>query len=85
MEDGPFIRGLDETLQSLNIHREAYYGGTFTGNHAHKCLTVRLELKCFIYTYIPDFHARLPILTPYAALSPTLLDRGALRWRKRLR
>ena len=64
--------------------REAYYGGTFTGNDAHKCLTVRLELKCFIYTYIPDFHARLPVLTPYAALSPTLLDSGALRWRKRL-
>ena len=38
-EDGPFIRALDETL---NVHREAYYGGTFTGNHAHKCLSVSI-------------------------------------------
>lgn len=24
----------------MHVHREAYYGGTFTGNHAHKCLKV---------------------------------------------
>ena len=41
-EDGPFIRALDETLGRMNVHREAYYGGTFTGNHAHKCLSVSI-------------------------------------------
>lgn len=40
LEDGPFIRALDKTLASMHVHREAYYGGTFTGNHAHKCLKV---------------------------------------------
>lgn len=48
-EDGPFIRALDETLGTMNVHREAYYGGTFTGNHAHKCLTVCGLL--YMYTY----------------------------------
>lgn len=40
LEDGPFVRELDAALASINIHREAYYGGAFTGNHAHKCLQV---------------------------------------------
>ena len=40
IHDGPFIRCLDETLGQLNVHREAYYGGTFTGNNVHKCLKV---------------------------------------------
>ena len=40
LEDGPFCRALDEALTKFKVHREAYYGGTFTGNHAHKCLQV---------------------------------------------
>ena len=40
MDDGPFCRALDEALGTLKVHREAYYGNTFTGNHAHKCLKV---------------------------------------------
>ena len=42
MEDGPFIKALDNTLGAMNVHRQAYYGGTFIGNHAHKCLKVVL-------------------------------------------
>ena len=40
MDEGPFCQALDKALASLKVHREAYYGGTFTGNHAHKCLKV---------------------------------------------
>ena len=40
MHDSAFIRSLDETLGDMHVHREAYYGGTFTGNSAHKCLKV---------------------------------------------
>lgn len=40
VEDGPFIKELEKTLAGLNVHRQAYYGGTFIGNHAHKCLKV---------------------------------------------
>ena len=43
LEDGPFIRALDQALSSMHVHREAYYGGTFTGNHAHKCLKVSIS------------------------------------------
>ena len=38
--EGPFCRALDDALALFKVHREAYYGGTFTGNHAHKCLKV---------------------------------------------
>ena len=31
---------LDKVLSTLKVHREAYYGGTFTENHAHKYLQV---------------------------------------------
>ena len=30
---GAFICCLDKQLGEMNIHREAYYGGTFTGNN----------------------------------------------------
>ena len=40
--DGPFICCLNERLSEMNIHREAYYGGTFTGNNAHRFLKVNV-------------------------------------------
>ena len=40
MHDGAFIRALEEQLGEMHVHREAYYGGTFTGNSAHRCLNV---------------------------------------------
>ena len=41
VEDDPFSLALDKTLKEMKVQREAYYGGTFTGNHAHKCLQVQ--------------------------------------------
>ena len=32
---GPFVKGLDKALDSFNVHRQAYYSGTFVGNHVH--------------------------------------------------
>ena len=40
MSEGPFVRSLDKALGAMNVHRQAYYGGTFIGNHVHKCLKV---------------------------------------------
>ena len=45
IDDGPFCQGLDEALQHFKVQREAYYGGTFTGNHVHKCLKVLNTLE----------------------------------------
>lgn len=39
-EDGPFVKCLDTALSSFNVQRQAYYGGTFVGNHVHRCLKV---------------------------------------------
>ena len=40
--NGAFIRSLKQELgeMHMHMHREAYYGGTFTGNSAHGCLKV---------------------------------------------
>ena len=38
--DGPFVRGLEAALKSFNVERQAYYSGTFVGNHVHRALKV---------------------------------------------
>ena len=38
--DGPFVRGLEAALKSFNVQRQAYYSGTFVGNHVHRTLKV---------------------------------------------
>ena len=37
LHDGPFVKGLDEALQSFKVQ---YFGGVFVGNHIHKTLQV---------------------------------------------
>lgn len=39
-EDGPFVRCLDKALADFNVERQAYYSGTFVGNHVHRALKV---------------------------------------------
>ena len=46
------MRGLDAALDGMHVHREAYYGGTFTGNHAHKCLKVHTKWTVHVYMYM---------------------------------
>ncbi|XP_070569182.1 uncharacterized protein [Ptychodera flava] len=36
--DGLLVQTLDNTLQKINVHRQAYHGKAFVGNHVHKCL-----------------------------------------------
>ena len=38
--DGVFVKALDVALSSFNVQRQAYYGGTFVGNHVHSALEV---------------------------------------------
>ncbi len=37
---GPFVKALDDALKGFRVYRQAYYGGTFVGNHVHKALQV---------------------------------------------
>ena len=39
-DEGPFVRCLDEALASFNVQRQAYYSGSFIGNHVHRSLKV---------------------------------------------
>ena len=36
MSEGPFVKGVETALQSLNVQRQQYHGGAFVGNHACK-------------------------------------------------
>ncbi|KAL5502268.1 hypothetical protein EMCRGX_G009014 [Ephydatia muelleri] len=38
LHDGPFVKGLDEALQSFKVQRQQYFGDVFVGNHIHKTL-----------------------------------------------
>ena len=42
--DGIFVKALDDALSSFNVERQAYYGGTFIGNHVHRCLEVHTNI-----------------------------------------
>lgn len=39
--EGPFVKALDAALASFHVERQAYYSGTFVGNHVHRCLKVK--------------------------------------------
>eukprot|EP00731_Ephydatia_muelleri_P002119 Em0001g2119a len=38
LNEGPFVKELDMALQSIGVHWQQYFGGTFVGNHVHKTL-----------------------------------------------
>ena len=40
MADGPCVQGLEKALSEMGVERQAYYSGTFVGNHVHKCCKV---------------------------------------------
>ena len=44
--DGPFVSGLDKALSTFYVERQAYYSGTFVGNHVHRCLKVHRLPTC---------------------------------------
>ena len=45
VSEGPFVKGVEAVLQSLNVQRQQYHGGAFIGNHVHKVLQVSIFLK----------------------------------------
>jgi hypothetical protein len=47
-KDGPCVVALDKALASFNVCRQAYYGGTFVGNHVHRTLKVGEETRLAI-------------------------------------
>lgn len=42
INDGPFVKQLLVTLDSIGVHRQKYYGSIFVGNHIHKMLQVSI-------------------------------------------
>ena len=71
LKEGPFIAGLERTLQELHVQRQAYHGATFVGNHVHKLLKVTVYnnsivqnsghmYTCACYT-VREYSSPLPI------------------------
>ena len=49
IHDGPFVKALDEALQSFRVHRQQNFGGVFVGNHIHKTLQVHTRVKIILF------------------------------------
>ena len=58
IDDGPFCIALDKALGDFDVYRQAYYGGTFNGNQAHKCLQV-----CCTKTMVKAAHVHVCQIT----------------------
>ena len=55
--EGPCVQTLDRALGDIGIERQAYYGGTFVGNHVHKCCKVHnYTMVCEKFPIIPHLH-----------------------------
>ena len=50
--DGPFVRAIDQALASFHVQRQAYYSGTFVGNHVHSCLKVFTHIRKSYLSYL---------------------------------
>lgn len=67
IHDGPFVKTLDSTLASFNVERQAYYSGTFVGNHVHRTLQVQYILIHIInisYTKLHSLKIQNGCVTP---------------------
>eukprot|EP00731_Ephydatia_muelleri_P002046 Em0001g2046a len=58
--EGPFVKALDTALASFHVQRQAYYSGTFVGNHVHKALKLNnTEKLCRCLVSIAENHCPL--------------------------
>ena len=49
------MNGVEAALQSLNVQRQQYNGGTFIGNHVHKSLQVKRNKCNILYIILTPF------------------------------
>jgi len=54
--DGPCVKKLDETLNKLQVQRQAYHGRSFVGNHVNKMLKVSIKNLNFVYLHYQKKH-----------------------------
>ena len=60
-----FVKALDTALRRFNVERQAYYGGTFIGNHVHSTLEVtRLTANIIDNRHNSDTDIHLRISLP---------------------
>ncbi|KAJ8018162.1 hypothetical protein HOLleu_44000 [Holothuria leucospilota] len=37
VHEGPVMKAVEDVLQKIKVHRQAYHGKSFVGNHVHRC------------------------------------------------
>ena len=55
VSEGPFVKGVEAALQSLNVQRQQYHGGAFIGNHVHKSLQGKRNKCNILYIILIPF------------------------------
>ena len=73
-KEGPFVKTLDNALQSFGVQRQQYFGGAFIGNHVHKALKVKCT--CAMHVYVNNSYN----LNIYRYLTSRLCAHLYQRW-----
>ena len=56
---------LDRVLKVMKIERQAYFGGTFVGNHVHKCRVHVREANNALQIYLTWYNDKLYNITVF--------------------
>ena len=77
-KEGPFVKTLDNALQSFGV-RQQYFegGGAFIGNHVHKALMIKCT--CAMHAYVNNSYN----LNIYRYLTSRLCPHLYQTWHKR--
>ena len=54
-EDGPFVRAIEAALNKIGVKRQAYYSGSFVGNHVHTALRVSIPINIHLVPCVHTF------------------------------
>ena len=73
-KEEPFVKTLDNALQSFGVQRQQYFGGAFIGNHVHKALKVKCT--CAMHVYVNNSYN----LNIYRYLTSRLCAHLYQRW-----
>ena len=53
---GPCVAALEDTLQSLNVQRQAYHSNCFIDNHVQKMRKVIYQIVAYVNIYIENMY-----------------------------
>lgn len=55
-QEGPCNQAIEKALKAIGVQRQAYYAGTFVGNHVHTCLKVTKKILSRLFYFALSIH-----------------------------